>query len=978
MDQAALAEILASADDDERQALLAQYAGLVDANLAWMLKAMYDHVESSDPAWAAQITSTLTSLAKATRDTLVNAIAAWTEGMVALDDGQLEAAVVRLNAAQAQFLALDQPVWAAATQVSKLRALAMLGRFDQALECGLRAREVFAAHHDWLAAGKIEQNLGNLHFLLDRYDLAEQLYREARQRFELVGDQKQLAQIDNCLATTMTSQHRFREAEEIYGQALVRAEAAGLEITLAEIEANLGCLALFQGHFDRALEYLERSRRRYAALGLAPRMAVADQELADAYLELNLAPEAAALYERVIPIFSELGMQTEQARALAYHGRARLALGQIRAARPLLAEARALYQEAGNAVGEAMVTLFEALAHFAEGDYAAAAVAAAQAEAPLAEAHAWGRRLLASWLLGESARLQGKLNEAEILLKDTLQEAREWSVLPVIHRCYTSLGLLAEARGDLPGAEMVFKQAIASIEEVRAPLPAEEFRTAFLADKLTPYTELVRLCLAEGSPGRVAEALGYVEQARSRALVDILGGALPATPKPKDAFEADLFKRLEALRDELNWFYSQIHRPDSNAASRGAELMATLYEAVRQRETAISEITLQLRQRNASIPVQAEPFDLASLGNDLGGETALVEYFSLDGELLAFVVTGEGGDSPNAGCPVEQRDGDAGNLRTRSRRSGRWGVRTEIVRLACTEAEVEAGLRQFHFQLGALRHGAEYLHTQLSVLTERARHHLGRLYDWLIRPIEGQLGGRRMLVVPYRALHYVPFHALYDGSNYVIERREVCCAPSAAVLRHCLAAPRQPIRRGALFGVSDERNPRVRDEIGALAPLFSQAVTMLDDRASRASLFEHSASAQVLHLACHGRFRPDNPLFSALQLADGWLTVRDAYGLHLACELVTLSACETGVSALAPGDELIGLARGFFSAGAPALLVSLWTVDDEATARLMIAFYTHLQDGAGPAAALRTAQCQLLEDQPHPYFWAPFILLGRW
>jgi CHAT domain-containing protein len=135
----------------------------------------------------------------------------------------------------------------------------------------------------------------------------------------------------------------------------------------------------------------------------------------------------------------------------------------------------------------------------------------------------------------------------------------------------------------------------------------------------------------------------------------------------------------------------------------------------------------------------------------------------------------------------------------------------------------------------------------------------------------------------------------------------------------------------------------------------------------------------VLHLASHGNFRLDNALFSSLQLSDGWLTVRDIYQLDLRhCDLVTLSACETGVNALAPGDEWIGLARGFFSAGAPSLLVSQWVVDDDATAKLMIDFYSHLRAGAGPAAALRSAQCKLLKEKPHPYFWAPFVILGRW
>jgi tetratricopeptide (TPR) repeat protein len=252
MDQAQFAELLAAAQDHERQALLTHYAALADVNLAWTLKALYDNVESGDPARAAQVSGALSSLVNVIENTQVSAVAAWTEGRVALDAGQLETAIARLDAAEAQFLALGQPVWAAATQVTKLQALAMLGRYDEALECGLHNRDVFLAHNDLLAAGKIEQNLGNIHFLRDGYLEAEHLYRAARERFEAVGDQKQLAQIDNCLATTLTSQHRFREAEMIYEQALARAEAAGLEITLAEIETNQGCLALFQGRYDRA------------------------------------------------------------------------------------------------------------------------------------------------------------------------------------------------------------------------------------------------------------------------------------------------------------------------------------------------------------------------------------------------------------------------------------------------------------------------------------------------------------------------------------------------------------------------------------------------------------------------------------------------------------------------------------------------------------------------------------------------------
>jgi len=106
--------------------------------------------------------------------------------------------------------------------------------------------------------------------------------------------------------------------------------------------------------------------------------------------------------------------------------------------------------------------------------------------------------------------------------------------------------------------------------------------------------------------------------------------------------------------------------------------------------------------------------------------------------------------------------------------------------------------------------------------------------------------------------------------------------------------------------------------------------------------------------------------------------VRDATTLQLDCGLVTLSACETGVNLVAPGEELIGLTRGFFSAGAPSVLISLWTVDDEATADLMEEFYRQLRRNQTPSSALRTAQIKLLAQTSHPFFWSSFVLVGRW
>lgn len=946
MNHTELANRLVEANDEERLALLTQQKPFLNLPLAYALKDICYSAWGSQPDRTVRAANSLADLAHHLGHPEVQAIADWTNGISAVIAGQMESALEKLEQAAEQFEQLGQPHTAAATQVSKIMVLAILGQYDEALTSGFRARDVFLAHDDLLAAGKIEQNLGNLHIRRDHYADAEQLYRAARKRFEEVGDVTQLTQINVCLAVALAAQHRFREAAQLYEAALAQAEANTLTVTQAEIECNLGCLALFQGQYDIALDYLERSRRRYVSLNMPHETAVAELELADAYLELNLAPEASEIYTRIAPVFGRLGLQAEQARTLAHNGKAYLLLGQTEQAQRVLAEARKLYISEGNEVGEAVVTLTEAQLHHLDANYEAVVAATGHAEVPLLRSGTWGRYLMVRWLQGEAVRSLGQAATAKDILRTTLQQAEQQMTPQIAQRCHTSLGLLAAAAGNPIEAEASFKRAVALIEELRAPLPAEEFRTAFIADKLTAYNELVRLCLNDSQQKRTAEALGYVERARSRALLDMLGGVFKARLDAGDPFEADLLSRLEVLREELNWYYSQINRPADDTFSRGTRTMATLHEAVRERETAVLQITRQLQQLGKSSLIQVEPLDIEFLQSKLAEDSVLVEYFSLDGELFAFVVTNE--------C-------------------------VEVVLHLGSEADVQAALNQLRFQLNAMRYGSARLGKHLDQLAGRTRYYLGVLYDLLLRPLASKLNNKRLVIVPHRALHYVPFHALYDGNSYVIEQQEVVYAPSASVLHHCFARPTRKWQRALIMGVPETNIPHVHEEVTSLAALFHESTSLLGEEANRFALTTQAPHANLIHLACHGQFRPDNPLFSALRLSDSWFTVRDTYHLDLQeCGLVVLSACETGVGALAPGDDLIGLARGFISAGAPSLIVSLWTVDDETTAQFMRTFYQRLLAGNNPAAALRFAQLELFKYQPHPFFWSPFVLLGRW
>ena len=118
-------------------------------------------------------------------------------------------------------------------------------------------------------------------------------------------------------------------------------------------------------------------------------------------------------------------------------------------------------------------------------------------------------------------------------------------------------------------------------------------------------------------------------------------------------------------------------------------------------------------------------------------------------------------------------------------------------------------------------------------------------------------------------------------------------------------------------------------------------------------------------------------MFSGIKLGDSYLSLYDLYQLKLPAELVALSGCSTGLHVVAAGDELLGLARGLLHAGAETSMLTLWDVQDQSSAQLMKFFYTNLARGGGKALALQQAMQQLKSELPHPYYWAPFILVGK-
>ena len=552
--------------------------------------------------------------------------------------------------------------------------------------------------------------------------------------------------------------------------------------------------------------------------------------------------------------------------------------------------------------------------------------------------HAQANVVLAHALLG-----CGNIDGASALFGATRDLAYQLKLSSVQVRCQIGLGLALVERGDMLAAKRPFQSAIELFEAQREALSGDDLRHAFLVDHLRPYEALLRIALlAPAEPtssSQACEVLIRLEQFRARALGERLGNAHERTGSaPTDAVEQD-------LRARLNWLYRRAEK----LLNEGESNQALLNDA-HQIEFDLLERARRRRLTNASDGSDGSSSDRADLSVSalqaaLALGDVLVEYGVLDGELFACVVTCDG---------VFLK-----------RNVARW-------------LDVVDGIRSARFQIETLRAGAGALDQHLELLVRRSQVAQQRLHDLIWAPLSSLLTHcRRVLIVPHEQLGAVPFAALHDGKQHLSQRFDMAVAPSARVaLRGFGRHPVLP-QHAVVVGESS-RLLHAATEAQFVAGLFATATVLTGADANVAALREASPSADVLHLACHGQFRSDNPMFSALHLIDGPFTVQDAELLRLPQGIVVLSACESGIATASKGDEVFGLVRAFLIAGSARVVASLWPVDDAVTMQFMAAFYPALRSGATAAAALRSAQSALMKTHPHPFHWAAFTLYGGW
>ena len=479
-------------------------------------------------------------------------------------------------------------------------------------------------------------------------------------------------------------------------------------------------------------------------------------------------------------------------------------------------------------------------------------------------------------------------------------------------------GRIAEKDGNRAQAVELYRKAVDVIEGQRATLNTEASKIGFVGDKQAVYQHLVAALLAEN---RNAEAFEFVERAKSRALVDMLAA------KQDFAIHTVNAQQVRTLLAQVNTTESEARIQGGDAAIAGKRSLAVKLK--HDLQTQAPELSSLVNVTYASAKdIQAK----------LPADEVLVEYYYDDKKVYAFVITRE---------------------------------RLQVVWLE--GGNLAQDVKAFREALDSPK---DSRHLALSQ----------KLHRQLFQPLEATITKQHVLIVAHGALHYLPFNALHDGREYVIDRYRLRQLPSASIMPYLRGTRAGKAGTLLAFGNPDLGDKRydlahAQTEAQAITRVVPGARALVRRDATETAFKQQGGNYAYVHFASHGEFNADAPLNSALLLAkdktnDGTLTVGELYSMRLNADLVTLSACETGLGKIANGDDVVGLTRGFLYAGSRSIVASLWKVDDEATAYLMTRFYSALK-GTSKREALRLAQIETRKKYPHPYYWAAFQLTGE-
>jgi CHAT domain-containing protein/tetratricopeptide (TPR) repeat protein len=815
------------------------------------------------------------------------------------------------------------------------------------------------------------------------YEEALKALDEADQRISNVGATDLEPALLNARGDTLRAlRSEPKRAEMELEQALTASRDLGSRWQEAGVLSNLGLLYQDRREAWEALGFFDASLSLFKELGDAEQIAHLLQNRGELLNWLGRQPEAEVDLESALKIREELGVQSEIAESLRALGWVDKWQGNLERAERRIEKALAIFRNENRRLEEAVCLDRLGRIYLETGRPERAREAHWQAVRGFrkegdarSEAHAFNN-------LGQALRHLGQLGEARKAYEEALQLFKEHEDPSGVAHSLAFRAQIRRLEGDLHGSWEDVQNALNLLEEIRQNARSPTFRSHYMASVHEHFELAVDLLMdlhtREPDNGWMVRAFEMAERSRARTLLELVTGLTGERRRQEGPIS------LLAERGEL----SRALRTQA-VAVRLLETQGASGEELEAAHRRLSDLILEWEHR------EGEAFETGKAGASIAPRSLseIREALAPEVSLLTFSL---------------------GEHRSFVWLLGPEGlIARELPPRAEIRAAVSAALDDVAPGEGSLEHEDRNLALDL----------VGAL---LLGSLPQAALTRRLIVVPDGVLHRLPFSALRLEGRYLMQDHEIVRVPSASVLvtlrerKHqrtesskLLALMADPVFQPGdprLFnkhlsstGASRLPAPAVLGQLGRLPESGKEvdAIASLVPRSCRwtAKGFEASrerveqgrlAGFHLIHLATHAVLDDERPETSGIVLSafddqgrsrEGYLYAFEIAELHLSADLVVLSACSTGLGHEIRGEGLVGLTQSFLEAGADRVLVSLWNVDDAATAELMGHFYRGLlRDRLSPAEALRHAQERLRRGKTwnDPYYWASFSLVGNW
>jgi CHAT domain-containing protein/Flp pilus assembly protein TadD len=868
-----------------------------------------------------------------------------------------------------------------------------LGDAWKALEKFNEALPLKRAVGDRNGEGGVLHNIGAAYFSLGEMRKALDKYNEALPISREIGDRNGEAITHINIGAAYYSLGEMQKALDEYNEALPISRALGDRNGEALTHINIGAVYRFLGDTQKALNKYNEALPILRAIGSRSGEASALSSIGAVYKSLGEMQKALDKYNEALPLRLAVGDRRGEAITLDNIGQVYRSLGDTQKALEKFNEALPIRQAVGDRSGEA-VTLDN-----------------------IGQAY---------WSLGETQKALDKYNEALPLRRAVGDRNGEATTLLRIAR-------VEQKRGNLTQARQTIEQAIGIIESLRANIVSRELRATYFGFKHEFFESYIDVLMQMHKQNPAASfdalALAVSERARARSLLELLTESLADIRQGADN---SLLERERSLQQLLNakaaaqFALLNRKRPPVQAEAFAKEIASLITE--------YEELRAQIRARNPRYAAltQPQPLSLTEIQRHvLDSDTLLLEYSLGDNASYLFVVSQTSITSHQLPKRVEieaatrrvrelltapqLQPGDTEakyQARVKMARESYWTQAAELSRMLLGPAASQLGRKR------------------LAIVADGALQYIP--FAALPVPSSGNDEGRNSGAEPQPLFVEHEIVSLPSASTLATLRRETAGRKPAEKSLAILADPvftdddtrvrrnvgkagakektmsadsdetdivsRQITRSGQETGVIGAsgfgRLLSTRREATAISALVPERERMqaLDFEASRTTaLRPELGEYRIVHFATHGLLNNIHPELSGIVLSlvdkegrrqDGFLRLQDIYNLKLPAELVTLSACQTGLGKEVKGEGLIGLTRGFMYAGAPRIVASLWKVDDRATSELMKRFYQVMlgPERLSAAGALRQAQLSIWKQKQwrEPYYWAAFVLQGEW